>query len=98
MHKLGWTVKSALLASSLVPLVISGVCNAQTTRAASPQAPVQHAVSVADTGQCQEALPQLSKAIGHVQDNDLKRKVGVAGVKCSMAAHDTSRAVSFLVG
>jgi tetratricopeptide (TPR) repeat protein len=57
----------------------------------------QHAASLADTGHCQEALPQLSRALGRVQDNDLKRKVGVAGVKCSMAANDASRAVSFLV-
>lgn len=34
--------------------------------------------------------------MGHVQDNDLKRKVGIAGVKCSMAVNDAKRAISFL--
>ncbi|MGI8961663.1 MAG: tetratricopeptide repeat protein [Bryobacteraceae bacterium] len=93
MHELSWGVTSGLLAIFLTPCFAI----AQTTHAANPQTAAQHAAWLADTGHCQEALPQLSKAIGHVQDNDLKRKVGVAGVKCSMAGHDTSRAVSFLV-
>jgi tetratricopeptide (TPR) repeat protein len=92
MYRFGWAITAGLLVSA----TDSNIVIAQT-RPINSQAAAQHAVSLADTGHCQEALPQLSKAIGHLQDNDLKRKVGVAGVKCSMAAHDTSRAVSFLV-
>jgi tetratricopeptide (TPR) repeat protein len=92
MHRRTLAIASSLLVISLIP----GFATAQTTRAVSPQTTAQHAIELADTGHCKEALPQLSKAIGHVQDNNLKRKVGVAGVKCSMAANDASRAVSFL--
>jgi tetratricopeptide (TPR) repeat protein len=91
MHKLTWAVISALFAISLTQVI------AQTARAVNPQAAAKYAASLADTGHCQEALPQLNKALGHIQDNNLKRKVGVAGVKCSIAVNDASRAVSFLV-
>jgi tetratricopeptide (TPR) repeat protein len=93
MHNRTLAIVSGLLASSFIP----DFAKAQTLRAVSPQAAAQHAASLADTGHCLEALPQLSKALGHVQDDNLKRKVGVAGVKCSMAANDAGRAVSFLV-
>jgi tetratricopeptide (TPR) repeat protein len=93
MHKRTLAIASGLFATSLVP----GAAIAQTTHAVSPQNTAQNAVALAHTGHCAAALPQLTKALGHVQDNDLKRKVGLAGVKCSMAANDASRAVSFLV-
>lgn len=93
MHKRTLAIASGLLASSLT----SDFAKAQAARSVGPQTAAQHAASLADSGHCQEALPQLSKAVGHVQDNDLKRKVGLAGVKCSMAASDAGRAVSFLV-
>jgi tetratricopeptide (TPR) repeat protein len=89
MHKLRWAIGLCLCAGSLA--------FAQTSRTVISKTAAEHAASLADTGHCQEALPQLTKAVGHVQDNDLRRKVGVAGVKCSMAANDASRAVSFLV-
>ncbi len=79
-------VRSGLLALSLVPVL-----------ALAQKTTVEHAVILANTGHCAEALPELTKAIGHLQDSDLKRKVGIAGVKCSMSKNDASRAVSFLV-
>ncbi|MBV9301966.1 MAG: tetratricopeptide repeat protein [Acidobacteriaceae bacterium] len=83
-------VVTALLSASL------GM--AQAARSVTlPNVAAEHAALLADTGHCQEALPQLNKALGRVQGTDLKRKVGIGGVKCSMAAHDASRAVSFLV-
>jgi tetratricopeptide (TPR) repeat protein len=93
MHRRTLAIASSLLVISVIP----DFATAQTARAVSPQTTAQHAIELADTGHCKEALPQLSKALGHVQDNNLKRKVGVAGAKCSMAANDASRAVSFLV-
>ena len=89
MHKLRWATGLCLCAGSLA--------SAQTSRTVISKTAAEHAALLADTGHCQEALPQLSRALGHIQENDLKRKVGVAGVKCSMAANDVSRAVSFLV-
>lgn len=66
----------------------------------SAQTPVksatQHAAKLAETGHCREALPQLKRAIGHLEDSGLKRRVGVAGVRCSMDVNDAASAVSFL--
>jgi tetratricopeptide (TPR) repeat protein len=93
MDKRTLAITSGLLASLLIPDSAKG----QTARAVSADTAAEHARSLADRGHCQEALPQLSKALGHVQDEDLKRKVGLAGVKCGMAGNDAGRAVSFLV-
>jgi tetratricopeptide (TPR) repeat protein len=93
MHKLGCVITSGLLTTFLG----TGLAIAQPARTMAAETAAQHAASLADTGHCQEALPQLSKALGHTQDDDLKRKVGLAGVKCGMAVNDARRAVSFLV-
>jgi Tfp pilus assembly protein PilF len=77
--------------------VLAIASSAQTVRTPAPPAVAQKVVSLADSGHCQEALPQLIKLEGHIQGNELKRKAGLAGVKCSMAANDASHAVSFLV-
>jgi len=69
-------------------LLIATLSQAQTA---------QKSISLADTGHCQEALPQLIKLQGHIPGNDLKRKAGIAGAKCSMALNDPGHAVSFLV-
>lgn len=55
------------------------------------------ALKLAETGHCREALPQLSKAPGHVTAPDLKRRVGSAGVRCAMDLNDATQAVSFLL-
>ncbi len=91
----------AACAIALLLFVNSLIAPSTTAQSTGPvtsaKAAAEHAATLADTGHCREALPQLSKAIGHVQDNDLKRKVGVAGVKCGMAANDAGRTVSFLI-
>ena len=80
-----------------VAILVTGLALAQTARTVAPEVAAQRAVALAETGHCQDALPQLSRALGHIQDSDLKRRVGVSGVRCSMTVNDASRAVSFLV-
>lgn len=87
MYNLG--VATALLASVLA--------SAQTPHKSPQPVNPASAIKLAESGHCQEAVPQLKRALGHVEDADLKRRIGSAGVRCSMAINDAGTAVSFLV-
>jgi tetratricopeptide (TPR) repeat protein len=57
----------------------------------------KHAVDLAKTGHCEEALPLLKKSTSHLSNNkDLLRDAGFAGVRCAMFANQTDAAVDFL--
>ena len=62
---------------------------------ASAQTP-RATVQLAETGHCREALPQLKKTLTLIQESDLKRRAGIAGVRCSMNLNDAGSALSFL--
>jgi tetratricopeptide (TPR) repeat protein len=64
--------------------------------AASPGVSAEHAVSLAQTGHCAEALPLLKRANAATTDKDLKRRLGQAGVKCAMTLDQRAAAVEFL--
>lgn len=51
---------------------------------------------LAETGRCAEALPLLKRSSVAGADAELKRRVGMAGVKCAMALDQRSAAVDFL--
>jgi tetratricopeptide (TPR) repeat protein len=53
--------------------------------------------SLAESGHCREVLPQLKRSMIHTEDVAVKRRVGVAGVRCSMQVNDAAGAVTFLV-
>lgn len=88
---------SKLTAAITSGLLATGLTIAQTAHTVTTDGAAQRAASLAESGRCQEALPQLNKALGHIQDSDLKRRVGLDGVRCSMNVHNAGRAVSFLV-
>jgi tetratricopeptide (TPR) repeat protein len=56
----------------------------------------ERAVSLAQSGHCKEALPLLKQAKLHLPDKDLKRNVGLAGVRCAMLANQPDAATEFL--
>ena len=66
------------------------------TPAANASAVAQDAVGRAENGHCTEALPALRKSVGHLADKELKRKVGLAGVRCAMTLNQPNAAVDFL--
>ena len=65
----------------------------QTTDASSV---AKRAIELSGTGHCEEALPLLRKVIRKLEDADLKRKVGLSGVRCSMTSTAPDGAVEFL--
>src|SRR5579871_769380 len=60
------------------------------------QALIQKAIASAEAGHCNEAVPQLARLLNQIAVPDLKRKAGMAGVRCSMALNDAAHATAFL--
>jgi Tfp pilus assembly protein PilF len=66
------------------------------TPAAAGNASAEHAVNLAQSNRCKEAMPLLQRAQAHVADKNLKRSVGFAGVRCAMIAGQPDAAQEFL--
>src|ERR1700751_3611140 len=56
----------------------------------------KHAIELSKSGHCAEALPLLRKTVRKLDDKELKRKVGLSGVHCSMTSGAPDTAVEFL--
>jgi tetratricopeptide (TPR) repeat protein len=57
----------------------------------------EHALRLAQSGHCKEALPLLKQSRSRVNDKDLKRNVGLAGVRCAMFDGQPDAANEFLL-
>jgi tetratricopeptide (TPR) repeat protein len=60
------------------------------------QARVHLDISLGETGQCVEALPYLKKDLPRVGDRELRRIVGLTGLKCAAALMRLDEAVDFV--
>jgi tetratricopeptide (TPR) repeat protein len=83
----------------VVMLVLGTSSTAQISskaQAGNPNAAAQHAVSIAESGHCAEALPLLTKSIAHATDKDLQKKVGIAGVRCATLLQQSDQLLEFL--
>jgi tetratricopeptide (TPR) repeat protein len=80
-------------------LSIAAVAPAQTTKK-SPPAPgkdaVEHAASLAESGDCAAALPLLKKSIRQALQRDLKKRVGLDGIHCAMTHGMPYESLDFL--
>jgi tetratricopeptide (TPR) repeat protein len=70
--------------------------SAQAKSSPTPSAAAEQALTVAASGHCAEAIPVLRKAIRNVTDPDLKKRAGLAGLRCSMTRNQPYEAVDFL--
>jgi len=69
------------------------------TAAKSPSATgedAQRAVDLAESGHCAQALPLLKRAIRQATDKDLKKRIGLDGVRCAMTRTIPYEALDFL--
>lgn len=57
---------------------------------------IPHAISLAETGRCTEALPIL-KGVARVTDKQLRYRAAMAEARCAMSVQDTPAAVSALM-
>ncbi len=83
----------------MLMLVIAGgnsIAQATGKAPADPSAVARNATALAESGHCTEAITPLKKSIGSVKDKELRRKIGLDGVRCSMTLHQTDSALDFL--
>jgi tetratricopeptide (TPR) repeat protein len=88
---------NAVLAGFLVALIATSAAAGppQKTPATDPSASAQQGIELAQHGHCREALPLLKK--GSAQANkELKRKAGLASVRCAMTSDQTDAALDAL--
>jgi tetratricopeptide (TPR) repeat protein len=69
---------------------------AKTSSSADLLSSAQRAVHLAESGHCKEALPLLKKALPQTPDKDLKRTLGLDGVRCAMGSNQLNAAQDFL--
>jgi tetratricopeptide (TPR) repeat protein len=87
------------VAATGVFLAASLACFAQTskaTNAATATAAAEHGIAQAGSGHCNEAVPVLRKAVRAVSDSDVKKRAGLAGLRCAMTRNQPYEAVEFL--
>jgi tetratricopeptide (TPR) repeat protein len=80
-------------------LLLSGFCAAQSASAhpkPSASTTVQRGVTLAENGNCEEALPLLKKSIGQVTDRDLLKRAGLDGLHCAMTHNAYLDSLPFL--
>lgn len=78
-------------------LAVGLSATAQVATKASPVSPAaaEHAASLAESGRCAEALPQLSKST-HVADRELQKRIGLDGVHCATVLAQEDALFDFL--
>ncbi len=82
---------------SLLPcLSFPSPAQSKAGASAGPSAAAEHAVGLATAGHCAEALPELRKSVRNVTESDLKKRAGLAGVRCAMTRNQPYDAVEFL--
>lgn len=90
---------SRFVSGSLLLLAVSIVSVGQSspsqpTAAAADAA--NHAINLTTTGHCAEAIPELKRAVRQSIAADVKKKAGLAGLRCAMTHNLPYEAVDFL--
>jgi predicted Zn-dependent protease len=89
-----------ILIAGLACGVLTASAGSQTARQTPPNDPIastRQAVSLAERGRCQEALPVLKRNMAHLTDKDLRYRSGMAAARCAMSIDDTATAVDALL-
>lgn len=87
------------LAVSLFFLLPSTVAVGQAAKkgASLAEGTAEHAISLAETGRCPEALPLLKRALRQTTDQELKKKIGLDGLHCAMTRDVPYDSLDFLL-
>ena len=75
---------------------LNGAGQSSSKAPSDPSSPTASAVTLAESRHCAEALPSLKRSITQVKDKELRRKIGLDGVRCAMTLHQTEDALQFL--
>jgi tetratricopeptide (TPR) repeat protein len=80
----------------LLALSLSSLAQNATKPASVPPAAAEHAVSLAESGACAEALPILAKSVAHIPDKELQKRAGLDGVRCATVLQQQEQLLEFL--
>lgn len=82
----------------LIPVAVSlpAVGQAAKSKPAPTAGVAERATTLAESGHCPEALPLLKRAIRETADQDLKKRVGLDGLRCAMARATPYESLDFL--
>ena len=94
MHS--WIVSRTFIAAALFAFPLFAADAPPKTQAADIAAAAGHATQLAESGRCDQALPLLTKSAARLPDTDLKKTVGLDGVKCAMTMNRMDAAVDFI--
>jgi tetratricopeptide (TPR) repeat protein len=78
---------------AIVPCVAPGQSKPSSTDSAGS---ADHALQEAAAGHCGEAIPELRRLIAKATNPDLKKRIGLAGLRCAMIRNQPYEAVGFL--
>lgn len=85
-----------LFVSLLTLWVPLSVAQSAPGGSATLSAGAARALDQAAAGHCAEAIPELRKAVARGTDSDLKKRAGLAGLRCAMIRNQPYQAVEFL--
>jgi tetratricopeptide (TPR) repeat protein len=91
-----YCAKVIAVLSLLLCACFSFAAQSKAGSTSSPSAAAERAVRLAAAGHCTEAIPDLRKAIRNVTDSDLKKLVGLSGLRCAMIRNLSYEAEEFL--
>jgi tetratricopeptide (TPR) repeat protein len=80
---------------SVLPAV-SSAGQASKSPSTSPASEAQRAISLAESGHCPEALPLLKRAIRQSVSPELKKRIGLDGLRCAMSRDVPYDSLDFL--
>ena len=93
-----WSMFSRYVSGSLFVLTVSIFSLAQNSPPESiPATSASRAISMAAAGHCSEAIPDLKRALRQPISPDVKKKAGLAGLRCAMTHNRPSDAAEFLL-
>lgn len=80
-------------------LLLPALAYGQTTKKTpgpSAAGEAERAINLAETGRCSQAIPVLKKVIHQTAEGDLKKRVGLDGLRCAMTRNTPYEALEFL--
>jgi tetratricopeptide (TPR) repeat protein len=75
---------------------VSSLAQVASKPASVSHAAAEHAASLAETGRCQEALPQLAKVAAQITDKELQKRISLDGVRCATTLQQQGALLDFL--
>src|SRR5581483_6009618 len=87
---------SRFLSGSVLVLTVSILSFGQGSPSQPPAAAANHVINLAATVRCAEAIPELKRAVHQSIAADVKKKAGLAGLRCAMTHNQPYEALDFL--